>query len=78
MRLRIYAGCASTVTFHANILVNCESGKPTHKSMLKFEFKRLNNLRSFGEIVVVTTMNKIQGKLRDLDTVCMFLGYLQT
>ena len=35
----------------------------------------VNNLRLFGEMGVVTTKEKIQGKLKDRGTVCMFVGY---
>jgi hypothetical protein len=31
IRRGIWAECASTVTFYANILVNHESGKPNHE-----------------------------------------------
>jgi hypothetical protein len=64
---------ASTATFYANILVNRESGK----SMFGVKVEKLSNLKIFDEIVAVTTKKKIQGKLNDRFTVCMFVGYPQ-
>jgi hypothetical protein len=42
--------------------------------MFGAKFKKLRNLKRFGEIVVVTTTKKIQGKISDKGTVCMFVG----
>jgi hypothetical protein len=33
------------------------------------------NLKRFGEMCVATTKNKIQAKLSDKGTVCVFVGY---
>jgi hypothetical protein len=39
---------------------------------------KLNSkLRAFGEIGVVTTKDKIQGKLRNRVCACMFIGYTE-
>jgi hypothetical protein len=50
-------------TFHAN------SGIQPHEPMFGVQFKKLNKLKRFGEIVLVTTKKKIQGKLSDRSTV---------
>jgi hypothetical protein len=55
--------------------VNRESGKPSHEPMFAVELKKLRNLKTFGEMVVVTIKKKIQVKLRDRDTACMFVEY---
>jgi hypothetical protein len=59
MRRGICAECASTATFYANIMMNRVSGKPSHESMFGVKFKKLRNLKRFGEMVVVTTRKKI-------------------
>jgi hypothetical protein len=77
MRRGIWAEYASTATFYANILVNRESQKPDYESMFELKFKRFRIMKIFGEMVVVATKKRIQGKLSDRGTVCTFLGYLQ-
>jgi hypothetical protein len=43
--------------------------------MFKEEAKELNSLRKFGEVCVAATKSKIQGKLSDRGSVCVFVGY---
>ncbi len=43
--------------------------------MYNKQFKGLKNLRTFGEMCVVMTEKKIQGKLNDRGTVGLFVGY---
>jgi len=43
--------------------------------MFKGKAKELKSLKGFGEMSVVTTKAKIQGKLNDRGTICVFLGY---
>jgi hypothetical protein len=43
--------------------------------MFKNRSKGLRNLKRFGKMCVPTTKNKIQGKLIDKGTVCVFVGY---
>jgi hypothetical protein len=71
------AECVSTATFYINILVNHESGKLPHESIFGVKFKNLSNLKELGEMIVVTTKKKIQGKLSNRGTVCMFVGFSQ-
>jgi hypothetical protein len=55
------------------------------KSSLKIPFELLydekptlhNNLKIFGEVGVVTTKEKIQAKLSNQGTTCMFAGYTE-
>jgi hypothetical protein len=44
---------------------------------LNLKFKKLSNLKRFGEMFLVITKKKIKGKLNDKGTVCMFVGYPQ-
>jgi hypothetical protein len=75
LRLGVWAECAMTVTFLSNItsiknqkicpyllLFGCKPRLPT-------------SLRSFGEMGVLTTIDKIQGKLNNRGTPCIFVGY---
>jgi hypothetical protein len=43
--------------------------------MFKSRAKGLMNLKRFGEMCVATTKNKIQGKLSNNGTICVFVGY---
>ena len=45
--------------------------------MFKTQFKGFKNLKTFGEMCVVTTKKIIQGKLNDRGTVGLFVGYPQ-
>ena len=45
--------------------------------MFKTQFKGFKNLKTFGEMCVVTTKKSIQGKLNDRGTVGLFVGYPQ-
>ena len=45
--------------------------------MFKTQFKGFNNLKTFGEMCVVTTKKSIQVKLNDRGTVGLFVGYPQ-
>jgi hypothetical protein len=75
IRSGIGVECASPATFYSNILLTNGSSKSPQE--LRFEKKShcVNNLSLFGEMGVVTTKDKIQGKLKDRVTVCMFVGY---
>jgi Reverse transcriptase (RNA-dependent DNA polymerase) len=43
--------------------------------MFKEKTKELNNLRKFNEVCVAATKNKIQSKLSNRGSVCVFVGY---
>jgi hypothetical protein len=77
MRCNIGEECASTVTFYADISVNLVSGKSTHKSMFGVKFKKLSNLKRFGEMFVGISKKRIEEKLSNRGTICFFVGYLQ-
>jgi len=47
---------------------------PTY-SMFNSLLRRPRKLKTFGEMCVVTTKDKIQSKLTDKGTTCMFVGY---
>jgi hypothetical protein len=76
LRDKIWAECVMNVTYLFNIILT--------KSNLKSPFEFLygekptlhDNLKIFGEVGVVTTKDKIQVKLSNRGTSCMFVGYM--
>ena len=75
MRSGIWAECASTATFYSNILATRVTKKSPQELLFGKKSHCAHNLRVFGEMGIVTTKKKIQGKLKDRGTVCMFTGY---
>jgi hypothetical protein len=75
VRSGIWTECASTATFYSNILLTNGRSKSPQELMFGNKSHCVNNLRLFGKMGVVTTKEKIQGKLKDRGTVCMFVGY---
>jgi hypothetical protein len=69
------AECASTATFYDNIIVKNSHHKSPLELMFNEKAKELKNLRKFGEVCVAATKSKIQGKLSDRGSVCVFVGY---
>jgi hypothetical protein len=71
----LWAECASTAAYHDNLIIKKDKTKSPIALIFKNRAKGLMNLKRFGEMCVVTTKNKIQGKLSDKGTVCVFVGY---
>jgi hypothetical protein len=71
----LWADSALTATFYENIIVNNDSKKDSTSLMFNKTSKRPRKLRKFGEMCVITTIDKIQSKLADKGTTCMFVGY---
>jgi hypothetical protein len=71
----LWAECASTATCYDNIIVKNSQNKSPLELMLNDKAKELNNLRKFREVCVAATKSKIQGKLSDRGSVCVFVGY---
>jgi hypothetical protein len=69
------AECASTATYYDNLIISKYKKKSPIELMFKSRAKGLRNLKRFDEMYVATTKNKIQGKLSDKGTVCVFVGY---
>jgi transposase InsO family protein len=77
LRDKIWAECVMIVTYLSKII--------STKSNLKSPFELLygeksilhDNLKIFGEVRVVTTKDKIQAKLSNRRTTCMFVGYTE-
>jgi hypothetical protein len=77
LRDKIWAECVMNVNYLSNII--------STKSKFKSPFELLyvekptlhNNLKIFGEVGVVTTKEKIQAKLTNRGTTCIFVGYTE-
>jgi hypothetical protein len=74
-RDELWVECASTATYYDNLMINKDKKKSPIELMFKNRAKGLRNLKRFGEMCVATTKNKIQGKLSDKGTACVFVGY---
>ena len=68
---------ASTPTKLSNVMVKKSNEKSPHKRFFGVKRKIVNNLRTFGELGIVTTSPgpTIKGKIEDRVILCMFLGY---
>jgi hypothetical protein len=55
--------------------MNKDKKKSPVELLSKNRAKGLRNLKRFGEMCVAITKNKIQRKLSDKGTVCVFVGY---
>jgi hypothetical protein len=55
--------------------VKTSENKSPLELIFKEKAKELNNLQKFGEVSVAATKSKIQGKLSDRGSVCVFVGY---
>jgi hypothetical protein len=77
LRNKIWAECTMTTTYLSNIL--------SSKSSLKSPFELLfgskpilhYEIKIFGEVGVVTTKDKIQSKLTNHGSPCIFVGYAE-
>jgi hypothetical protein len=74
LRDKIWVECVMNVTYLSNII----STKSSFKSPLGLLYGEKptlhDNPKIFGEVGVVTTKDKIQAKLRNRGTTCMFVG----
>jgi hypothetical protein len=64
-----------TVTFLSNITSIKNQEICPYQLLYGCKPRLQASLRSFGEIGIVTTKDKIQGKLNNRGTPCMFVGY---
>jgi hypothetical protein len=74
-RHELWAECASTASFYENRIVNKTRQQPPLQLMYNKHFKRSKNLKTFGEMCVVTTKRAIKGKLSNRGTVSLSVGY---
>ena len=75
LRNGVWAECAMTVTFLSNIIsIKSDEQRPYHL-LFGTKPKLPSLLKDFGEIGVVSTKDDIQGKLKNSEAYCMFVGY---
>ena len=59
-----------------NLIIDKEEDVPSHKQFIGEDFKWSRNLRTFGEICVLTRHDKaLKGKIKNRGRLCMFVGY---
>jgi hypothetical protein len=75
LRLGVWAESALTVTFLSNITSIKNQEICPYQLLYGCKPRLPASLRSFGEIGIVTTKDKIQGKLNNRGMPCMFVGY---
>ena len=61
IRNGLWAECASTASFYENRIINKAAYQSPLQLMFKTQSKGFNNLKTFGEMCVVTTKKNIQG-----------------
>jgi hypothetical protein len=78
LREKLWAECVMTVTYLSSILSN----KSTHQSPFELlcgvKPTLHKNLKVFDDVGVVTTRDKIQAKLTNRGTTCIFVGSQKT
>ena len=74
LRHGLWAECAATATTLENLTVT-NRDKPSHNLLYKEDSTLVRKLGIFGEMVVVTQKNKIQGKLKNPGKIGIFIGY---
>lgn len=75
LRLGVWTEYALTVTFLSNITLTKNQDICPYQLFYGCKPKLPASLRSFGEIGIETTKDKIQGKLKNRGTPCIFVGY---
>ena len=76
-QLELWRKAASTATKLSNIMVTKSTEKSHHKRFFGIKPKIVDNLRTFGDLLVVTANPgpTIKGKIEDRGILCVFLGY---
>jgi hypothetical protein len=77
LRDKIWAEFVMSVTHLSNIMSTKLSFKSPFELLYGKKPKLHNNLKMFGEVGVVTTKERIQAKLSNRGTICMFVGYTE-
>jgi hypothetical protein len=77
LRDKIWAECVMNVTYSFNIIPKKSNFKNPFELLYGKNPTLHDNLKIFGEVGVVTTKDKIQAKLTNQETTCMFVGYME-
>jgi hypothetical protein len=77
LRDKIWAECVMNVTYLSNIISTKSSFKSPFELLYGEKPILHNNLKMFGEVGEVTKKERIQAKMRNRGTTCMFVGYTE-
>jgi hypothetical protein len=77
LRNKIWAECVMTTTFLSNVITTTSSFKSPFELFYGARPVLHDKLKIFGEVGVVTTKDKIQAKLTNCGTPCIFVGYAE-
>jgi len=75
LRNGLWTEAALSATLYENIVVTDTRKIPAYELLYKKEKGQARQLRTFGEMAVFATREKIQNKMADRGKLCMFLGY---
>jgi hypothetical protein len=75
VRTGVWSECVRTKTFLSNITSIKAKDKCTNQIIFGSKPKLPTSLRIFREMSTVTAKEDIQGKLKNRDLTCMFVGY---
>jgi hypothetical protein len=75
LRRGLWAECARTATLYENMIVSANKPTPSYNQLYGKEAPYARNLRTFGEVGIVSDYEKIREKLSDRGKECIFVGY---
>jgi hypothetical protein len=75
LRNKIWAESAMTVTYLSSVMSTKHEVKSPYELLYGTKPVLNSRLKMFGEVGVVTTKDKIQAKLTNRGTTCIFVGY---
>jgi hypothetical protein len=77
LRDKIWAECVMNVTYLSKIISTTSSLKSPFELLYGEKPTLHDNLKIFGEVGVVMTKDKVQAKVTNRGTTCMFVGYTE-
>jgi hypothetical protein len=77
LRNKIWAESAMTVTYLSNVMSTKSELNSPYKLLFGSTPVLNSRLKMFGEVGVVTTKDKIQAKVTNRGTTCIFVGYVK-
>jgi Reverse transcriptase (RNA-dependent DNA polymerase) len=77
LRNKIWAECVMTTTYLSNVIATRSNMKSPFELLYDTKPVLPEELKIFGEVGVVTTKDKIQAKLANRGTPCIFVGYAE-
>ena len=75
LRNKVWVECVMTTTYLSNIVATKSGDKCRYELTVGCKPKPNLIFKTFGDVGMVTTMDNIQGKLRNRGFTCMFAGY---